>query len=702
MARAPQRTMARVSTAARRIPGAGLWLGLLPGLILGLAACDPPSEPTAADAAAGQAPEPEPQPGPDMPAPEPEPEPEPEAPGPEPDACVDDADFFAASVQPILAGDCIMCHREGGAGALTRFVMRPFDEADAEAANQRLLAGLVVEEDGFAGLLLDKPTNVVSHGGGRRFEVNDPRADVLRAFVRRSLDPEDCVQEMAPAADPCAPGTIRPGRSELRRLTDSQFTHSVADIFGVDVPPGLFPATVRDREFRTWPVNNTVSAAGAESIMLAAEYVASRFDVASAVTCAEAPADCGRRTVVALARRAFRRPLRPAESALLDRVFAAGLPAETAVRQAVELLLQSPQFLYVADTPAEPSPAARADGAAPLDAYALAARLSFFLADTAPDAALIAAAEAGELSTRAQIAAHARRLVADPRVRRGLTAFHRDWLDVWRLQNTTRDPERYPGFGPHVVESMLTELDLYVTEVVWAGDGRFDSLLYGDVTWVDRTLAATYGLPDPGEGWHRVRLDDDRPGILTRSAFLAAHAYAGSSSPVQRGAFVLHDLFCETLSPPQDVNMDLPEPTAAAPTIRERLEQHWTAPACRACHTRIDPLGFAFEHFGALGEWRDTWEDGTPIDASGDFEMAGGFDGAAEMIGRVGTAAEVRACYATRWFEYAVGRPAEPADACTVQTLAARFAETDGDIRNLLVDITLTDAFRYRPLEGGR
>ena len=105
---------------------------------------------------------------------------------------------------------------------------------------------------------------------------------------------------------------------------------------------------------------------------------------------------------------------------------------------------------------------------------------------------------------------------------------------------------------------------------------------------------------------------------MTRPAFLAAHSYSATSSPVRRGAFVLEQLLCEELQPPPDVNMDLPEQgTSGGNTIRDRLEAHWTDPACAACHTRIDPIGFSFENFGALGEWRDTWEDGTPIDSTG-------------------------------------------------------------------------------------
>ncbi len=681
------------------------WLSLIGCAALALAGCDDTRTTQLAPADAAP---PDAAPAPDEGArdagPEPDPDPDPD---PDPGACVTDAEHFAAEVVPVIT-DCAACHTDGGPASVTRYVLVPFaDDAAITANHQRLVAALETHPD-LGALLVDKPTNVVGHGGGRRFDVGSPQARALAQFVERTRDPADCMMAPAPAVDPCATGLVTPGRSTLRRLTDAQYTATVRDVFGVEVPDGLFPATIIDREFRTWPINNTVTGSGVESVMLAAEHIARRLDTRPLLTCQDEPNTCGQRAALGLAARAYRRPLREAERALIEQLFTIGLSPDEALRTAVELIAQSPQFLYLDDAAGEPVPAidpAAPDAetrAAPLDPHALAARLSYFLTDSAPDDALRAAADAGELTTREQIAAHARRLLTSPRISRPLTAFHRDWIDSWRVRSATRDPERYPSFGPHVIESMLTELDLYVTEVVWSGDARFDTLLFGDATWVDSTLAPLYGLDDPGPGWHRVRLGPERPGILTRTAFLAGHAYAQSSSPIQRGAFVLHDMLCESLSPPQDINMDLPEPSAEAPTIRERLQQHWTSPTCRACHDRIDPIGLSFEHFGALGEWRDTWDDGTPVDALGVLpEPAGEFYGAAEMLDTVGRLDDVRACYTRRWFEYAVGRPADASDTCTLDRLAERFEQTDGDIRSLLVDITLTDAFRYRAVEGG-
>ena len=587
--------------------------------------------------------------------------------------CVDDDTFFAEAVVPLLQFDCFGCHRVGGFAQRTRHVLRDFDEPGAVAQNHETLRQLVLEGDDPE-LLLKKPTAQVSHGGGRRFGEGDPEYAVLAEFIARTLQPGGC--DAPPPPVRCDDGIPRAGPTPLRRLTDQQLRWSVADVFGVDVPPGLFPETTLAGEFRTWVANNNVSAAGAESLLLAAEYVGVRYESG----CADA--GCARAVLLALARDAFRRPLVDAEAELVTGYVDAGVGPEEAVRMGIELMLQTPQFLYVDPGPGD---------------HAIAARLALFLTDSGPDAALAAAADAGEVHTRAQVAAHAARLLEGDAALRPLTAFHRDWLRTWQLRDATRDPALYPDFSPRTVASMLTALDLFVGEVVWGGDARLETLLFSRDAWIDPELAAIYGLPDPGPGWHRVQLDPSRPGALTRAAFLAAHAYAGSSSPIRRGAFVLKDLLCEDLSPPADVDLDIPEPTEEARTIRERLEQHWTDPACRACHERIDPLGFSFEHFGALGEWRDTWANGIAVDAAGTLDdPAGEFDGARSMIELVGRSERVRACYARRWFEYAVGRAAHADDRCSLERLDARLEASDGDLRALLVDVTLTDAFLAR------
>jgi hypothetical protein len=154
-------------------------------------------------------------------------------------------------------------------------------------------------------------------------------------------------------------------------------------------------------------------------------------------------------------------------------------------------------------------------------------------------------------------------------------------------------------------------------------------------------------------------------------------------------------MLCLELSPPPGVNTVLPEESEEANNIRERLVQHRTDPSCIGCHELIDPIGFAFENFDAIGEWRDDWENGVPIDSTGDIEI-GSFDGAAELIAIAATTDTAKECYSIRWFEYALGRPAATEDLCSLDTIQKRFINSDGNIRSLLVDIAMTDAFLYR------
>ena len=248
---------------------------------------------------------------------------------------------------------------------------------------------------------------------------------------------------------------------------------------------------------------------------------------------------------------------------------------------------------------------------------------------------------------------------------------------------------------------MRTELDLFVSEVVWASDGSVDALLWSPVTWTTPSLDAIYGISPErdGDDWVRVTLDEaTRPGVLARAGWLTGFAYTASSSPVKRGVFVLEELLCETLDAPADIDMDLEEP-AAGETVRDTLAAHRADPSCAGCHDRIDPVGLSLEHYGALGEHRMSWDNGIPVDATGTLDdPSGAFDGLHEMLALIDAEDRVRSCYARRWFEYAVGRPASGDDDCNLREIQDRFAAADGDIRELLVSIAASDAFRVATL----
>jgi hypothetical protein len=614
--------------------------------------------------------------------------------GEDSEGCRTDEAFFAEDAAPLLRTECAGCHAVGGMAGSTRYVLGPFDTPEQVEANRAAVNAFLTGVADARDLFWKKPTNTVSHGGGKRFDVLDPEYAVIQEVIARAFEPGSC-EAPEDAGFSCELGRSYPGTTPLRRLTDQQFEHAVTDLLGVSIPQGIFPKTTVAHGFRTFPDNNTVSGVGAEQILLAAEAASARAVPSALRACVEGEPEetCDRRSLLALAARAFRRPVSADEAALVTRFVGTGLPRDVAFRYALEQLLQLPQFLYVDARMGSPL----ADGVVHLDDHAVATRLGLLFLDSLPDAKLLDAAAEGRLHTRAQVQAEATRLVADPRVARTVVAFHEDWLRLGRLDGAVRDSAVYPDFEPSWLGDLRTETRLFATEVLWAGDARFSTLLSSRTSWVNPTIAALYGIEAPSDDWSRVTLDAQRPGVLTRTAFLTAHAYTATSAPVRRGAWVLEQLLCEELNPPPGVNMELPKEDVATPTIRERLAAHWTDPTCAACHTRMDPAGFAFEHYGALGEWRSHWENGYAVDASGALDdPAVSFNGAPVLVEALRDSPRARACYAQRWFEYAVGRPVEVEDACSLRTVTDRFEASGGNIRRLVIDVALTDAFLHR------
>jgi hypothetical protein len=628
--------------------------------------------------------------------------------------CVTDLDFVSQRLGPLVdtvdpaRPACMLCHVAGGRAGDTRMVYESFAEPEAAARNFEMLRRLVVDTPDGARLLLDKPTGAVPHGGGRRFAPESAAGAVFREVVERLTSLADaCDAPPGPGADAgvlpppdpppvdvCRLAGPHAAAEPLRRLTDTQYARTIEDALGVDVPLADRPPSPSRDGFHTLATQNVVSAQTVESFQFAAEGVGAQVDLAQRLVCApgEADAACVRRFLSATAERLFRRAPSADEAALVSALADTGLLREDAARFGLEVLLQSPQFLYL-----DPDAADLAPGESrPATAATVAARLSYFLTNAPPDAALRAQAAAGALTSRAEVYAAAVARLDAPGVSEMVARFHRDWLHLDLLDRVAKDPVRFPTWASDLMERARTETDLFTTEVVWNGDARFRTLLQDTHAWVDPELAAVYGVPTNGPGFQRVDLGPGRPGVLTRAAFMAAHAYAATSSPVRRGAFVLKQMLCESLSPPPGVNMALPEGPAAAESVRDRLVQHWTDATCATCHLRIDPIGLAFEHFGAVGEWRDVYPNGEVVDPTGnlsDPEIA--FGDAAELLRGLADEPRVQACYVRRWYEYAVGRTALPEDACTLALLARRFTESGGDIRALLADIAATDAFLY-------
>lgn len=499
------------------------------------------------------------------------------------------------------------------------------------------------------------------------------------------------------APDEC--GTPQIGHMPLRRLTRLQYANAVRDLFGVEADISKLGG---DEKLGPFDANyaTPVSPTSVEQFRAIAEQVADAVaaDPVAVLGCDPAVAsDCLGGWVDAVGRRAYRRPLAAEERARYDGLIALGEDDPTRAKLVVQAMLQSPNFLYQLELElADP-----VDGAIALAPNELAARLSFFLWSSVPDDELLDAAADGALADGAGLRAQAERMLADPRARSAIESFHVQWLAVDKLEVSLKDPAVYPLFDEDVRAAMIAETRRFASNVVFDGDAKLDTLLTSSQTWIDAPLFELYGLPapvdhDPSEP---VQLDaTQRAGLLTQAGFLASHAHANESGPVQRGVVVLSNMLCSPPPPPPPgINVIPPDPDPDA-TTRELFEIHTADPTCSGCHNLIDGIGLGFEGYDGIGVYREV-ENGLPVDQSGEVigtDVAGEFDGVVELANKLAQSEQVRECVATQWFRFALGRFEEAEDACTLDELHASFAESDYDVRELLLALVQTDAFRYR------
>lgn len=416
---------------------------------------------------------------------------------------------------------------------------------------------------------------------------------------------------------------------------------------------------------------------------------------------------CAQQFVTTFGERVFRRPLDgDDESSLLSlySVVKTASDFETAIRAVIEAVLQSPAFLY---RPEYGDPATANTDHVRLTDWELASRLSYFLWRSMPDEALFAQARALTLHTPEQVAVQARRLLADPRAEAVAVDFHTQWLGLHALENVTKDPDVFPEFDEDLRSSMLQETPFFVQQVLFHGDRRLETLLTAPYTFADERLARVYGQAGTAGGsLSRIDLDpSERSGFLTHPGLLAALAQPDQSSPIHRGKFVRERLLCQPLpDPPPGVVVQAPEVDPALPT-RQRYAQHSADPSCASCHHLMDPIGFAFEHYDAIGRFRQTDGD-RPVDATGEIssdspELAtdadGSFDGVVELGRTLAQSEDVHACVVRQWFRFAAGRAEESADVCALDAVQTAFVAGDGDVIELLVALTQTDAFFFRP-----
>jgi hypothetical protein len=508
----------------------------------------------------------------------------------------------------------------------------------------------------------------------------------------------------APPASPivCGAADWAPGR----RITRAEYANVVDDLFGVTANPA-WPADATSVGFDNQVEAQPLSFQHVDGMMSTAEDVAALAvaDLDALLPCDPASIGevaCAGDLIDELGRRAYRRPLSLEERARLEQVFAESLAETdftTAVRAVVETILQAPGFHYRFELG---EGGAAQDGTVALGGYEIASRLSFFLWASIPDDALLGAAAAGQLASTDGVRAEAERMLADPKARRGLAHFYRQWLRLDRLLATSKLASVYPEFDDALVADLIQgslEFATYVTLDSSIGD--LEELYTANIAAVSARTAPLYGMAAPVESGHALVLTDpaQRAGILTDPGILAAAAKPDQSSPIARGLFVREALLCQSLpSPPEGAIIETP-PLDPTLTTRERFAQHSVDPACAGCHSLIDPVGFAFESYDGIGRFRET-ENGLAIDTSGELVSAadanGPITGALQLADRLVTSEFGQRCFITQLTRYALGHTETEVDACGIGAATAEIG-ADTSIRDVLLTIVTRPSFLRRP-----
>lgn len=397
-----------------------------------------------------------------------------------------------------------------------------------------------------------------------------------------------------------------------------------------------------------------------------------------------------------LASRAFRRPATQDEVkrlvALASQVRKDGGTYDESIQVSLQAILVSPHFLFKVEQPATPD----ATGKYPtLTQYELATRISYFLWSSMPDDELLLLAHQGKLRDPKVLRGKVGRMMQDPRINRFVDNFASQWLELRSLSDSMPDKRQFREFDDEIRELMRRETLTFFAAVV-RGNLPVTQLLEADFTYLNEKLAKYYGIRDvEGPGFRKVSLEGTgRGGLLTHASVLTVTSNPSRTSPVKRGKWILDNLLN---MPPPPAPPDIPELEKAklVGTLRQRMEQHRTNPACAACHNMMDPLGFALENYDAVGRYRKR-DGGSDIDASGRMPDGTEFVGA-DGLRRV-LAVERREQFVKALIEkmmtYAIGRGVEYYDKCAVDKILSDSRAYDYRFAYILAGIIESDPFQ--------
>jgi hypothetical protein len=520
-----------------------------------------------------------------------------------------------------------------------------------------------------------------------------------------------------PTEQACTTGS--PGPTMVRRLTAAQFAASITDLFQdptVPVAPVFNDPLVLG--FATDANALVVQGLNADQLMTNAETVAAWAvgnHLAQITGCDAADSACPDSFIRSFGKRAFREPLSDATVASYKTLFAGEPAFNDGVALVVAAMLQSPRFLYRAELGADgATPAA----GAPVDltSYQAASSLAYLLTGSAPDATLIAAADAvaaGSSTVAAMIDQQSQRLISDPRNQQALMDFMTGWLGLDRLYSTVKDDSVFM-LSSTLRDAMAQETRSLILDTFTSGGG-FSDLLTADHSFLNADLAAYYGFDAGGLGSTFTRISyqpisgasgaagptQRDGGILAHGGLLTGYARADVDSPTQRGHLVRTRLLCQTIGPPPPTLDTTFKPETNPTTTRAHYENSHSLGVCATCHQMMDKIGFGFEHYDAFGRWRDT-ERGYPVDSSGTIVQASASAGDVTFNGVKGLETylaqndDVKRCMVRYWSFYAYGSATWGEDACTYSAIRDEASPGGFGLRGTLMAILHAAHFTRR------
>ncbi len=491
-------------------------------------------------------------------------------------------------------------------------------------------------------------------------------------------------------------------------MKDSAYDNVMRDLLGLtglsssgNQPPSSMLAPDSDGAITDIAWNGYLSAAAEIASEVMAGSNKSKF-----ISCDPSKdSSCLTNTIKTFGRKAFRRPVTDTEVTSfmrLNSLTPAGTTAE--VEEAIlYAFLASPSFIMLPELAQDQD----SNGNTKLNSYEVATRLSFLLWGTVPDDQLSSAADAGQLTTKDQIATQAQRMLKSSNAKAVVSNFDQFYLGImtgshW-VNNDTHDSSKYSNWTDAAYAPAMAEIDAFFQDAVLNG-GKFKDLFLGNSGFVTKDTAALYGLDASKYGTDptKVQLDSTkRPGFLTRVGFLSTFSKYDVTSPILRGAFISGRVLGINPGTPDPTFLKTPIPPGNYTTQRQEIDALTANEPCHTCHgVTINPPGYVLEHYNSVGSWQDTDPLGGTIDGTADVRFSPTetktIGSPLDMMTEIGNLPESKYYYAEQWVAFATGRVPNQNDACTVDQLSGNMASDSYPLLSVIADYTQADSFRLR------